>query len=541
MRLGGKVFIYDTTLRDGAQAEGISFTLNDKMKICRLLDDFGVDYIEAGNPTSNPKDIEFFNNISNMKLKNAKLAAFGSTRKPNISVEEDIGVAALLRAHTSVTAIFGKSWDMHVTEILKATLDENIKMIGDTIRYLKNSGKEVIFDAEHFFDGYKANKQYAVQTLMSAVDAGADWIVLCDTNGGTLAYEISFITNEVSQTINVPIGIHCHNDIGTAVANSLEAVLKGAGMVQGTFNGYGERCGNADLTTLIPTLSLKLNKELLCSVNIAELTGLSRYISEIANMSPNSKAPYVGNSAFAHKGGMHIDAVLKNPESFEHIRPELVGNNRRILMSEVSGKSTVVKKIQRVAPWISKDSIEAQGIIDRLKQLEYAGYQFEGADSSFELMVRNMLGIREVFFEVKDFRVHCEDKWEEKYSAYAVIKIQVDGIEEIAAAEGDGPVNAMDRALRKALIRFYPTLSRIRLTDYKVRVLDTTEATAAKVRVHIETTEGDKTWGTVGVSTNIIEASWRALVDSIEYFLYEEKIRKGVTAENVKEAQAYSD
>lgn len=541
MRLGGKVFIYDTTLRDGAQAEGISFTLNDKMKICRLLDDFGVDYIEAGNPTSNPKDIEFFNNISNMKLKNAKLAAFGSTRKPNISVEEDIGVAALLRAHTSVTAIFGKSWDMHVTEILKATLDENIKMIGDTIRYLKNSGKEVIFDAEHFFDGYKANKQYAVQTLMSAVDAGADWIVLCDTNGGTLAYEISFITNEVSQTINVPIGIHCHNDIGTAVANSLEAVLKGAGMVQGTFNGYGERCGNADLTTLIPTLSLKLNKELSCSVNIAELTGLSRYISEIANMSPNSKAPYVGNSAFAHKGGMHIDAVLKNPESFEHIRPELVGNNRRILMSEVSGKSTVVKKIQRVAPWISKDSTEAQGIIDRLKQLEYAGYQFEGADSSFELMVRNMLGIREVFFEVKDFRVHCEDKWEEKYSAYAVIKIQVDGIEEIAAAEGDGPVNAMDRALRKALIRFYPTLSRIRLTDYKVRVLDTTEATAAKVRVHIETTEGDKTWGTVGVSTNIIEASWRALVDSIEYFLYEEKIRKGVTAENVKEAQAYSD
>lgn len=541
MRLGGKVFIYDTTLRDGAQAEGISFTLNDKMKICRLLDDFGVDYIEAGNPTSNPKDIEFFNNISNMKLKNAKLVAFGSTRKPNISVEEDIGVAALLRAHTSVTAIFGKSWDMHVTEILKATLDENIKMIGDTIRYLKNSGKEVIFDAEHFFDGYKANKQYAVQTLMSAVDAGADWIVLCDTNGGTLAYEISFITNEVSQTINVPIGIHCHNDIGTAVANSLEAVLKGAGMVQGTFNGYGERCGNADLTTLIPTLSLKLNKELLCSVNIAELTGLSRYISEIANMSPNSKAPYVGNSAFAHKGGMHIDAVLKNPESFEHIRPELVGNNRRILMSEVSGKSTVVKKIQRVAPWISKDSTEAQGIIDRLKQLEYAGYQFEGADSSFELMVRNMLGIREVFFEVKDFRVHCEDKWEEKYSAYAVIKIQVDGIEEIAAAEGDGPVNAMDRALRKALIRFYPTLSRIRLTDYKVRVLDTTEATAAKVRVHIETTEGDKTWGTVGVSTNIIEASWRALVDSIEYFLYEEKIRKGVTAENVKEAQAYSD
>lgn len=538
MRLGGKVFIYDTTLRDGAQAEGISFTLHDKIKICRMLDEFGVDYIEAGNPTSNPKDIEFFNNFQSLRLKRSRLVAFGSTRKPGISVEDDIGVNSLLGANTSAVAIFGKSWDMHVTEILRTTLEENLKMIGDTIKHLKGSGREVIFDAEHFFDGYKANKEYALQTLLSAKQAGADWLVLCDTNGGTLTSEISNIVTEVSTVIGYSIGIHCHNDIGTAVANSLEAVLNGASMIQGTFNGYGERCGNADLTAIIPTLALKLNKEFECADSVAELTGLSRYISEIANMSPNPKAPYVGNSAFAHKGGMHIDAVIKNPESFEHIKPELVGNNRRILMSEVSGKSTVVKKIQRVAPWISKDSSEAQGIIDKLKQLEYEGYQFEGADSSFELMVRDLLGTREQFFEVKDFRVHCEDKWEEKYSAYAVIKVEVDGIEDITAAQGDGPVNAMDRALRQALERFYPHLSKIRLTDYKVRVLDTTEATAAKVRVHIESTDGDNTWGTVGVSTNIIEASWRALVDSIDYFLNEEKIKRGTTNGNVEKSEA---
>ncbi|MDP4090396.1 MAG: citramalate synthase, partial [Bacillota bacterium] len=359
MRLRGKVFIYDTTLRDGAQAEGISFTLQDKIKICRLLDEFGVDYIEAGNPTSNPKDIEFFNNSHNLKLKNSRLVAFGSTRKPNIAVEEDIGLAALLTAHTQSVAVFGKSWDMHATEILKTTLDENLNMISDTIEYLKSSGKEVIFDAEHFFDGYKANREYAMETLSAARQAGADWIVLCDTNGGTLTSDISKIVSEVAVFIDTPLGIHCHNDIGTAVANSLEGILNGASMVQGTINGYGERCGNANLVSIIPTLKLKLGRESECDKNLGEITGLSRYISEIANMSPNPKAPYVGNSAFAHKGGMHIDAVLKNPESFEHIKPELVGNSRRILMSEVSGKSTVVKKIQKVAPWISKDSSEA--------------------------------------------------------------------------------------------------------------------------------------------------------------------------------------
>ena len=539
MYTGRKLFIYDTTLRDGAQAEGISFTLQDKVKICKQLDKFGVDYIEAGNPTSNPKDIEFFNNIHNVKLKNSKLVAFGSTRKPSVAVEEDINLAALMRANTEAVAIFGKSWDMHVTEILKTTLDENINMIKETIAYLRAGGKEVIYDAEHFFDGFKANESYALMTLKAAKEAGADWLVLCDTNGGTLTSEICEIVEKVIDIVGDSVGIHCHNDIGTAVANSVEAVIRGAAMIQGTFNGYGERCGNADLTSIIPTLTLKLKRDFKCASNVSELTTLSRYISEIANMSHNSKAPYVGNSAFAHKGGMHIDAVLKNPDSFEHIKPESVGNNRRILMSEVSGKSTVVKKIQRVAPWITKDSVQAQGIIDNLKQLEYDGYQFEGADSSFELMVRRMLGMKEEFFEVKDFRVHCEDKWEEKYSAYAVIKIEVDGVEEITAAEGDGPVNAMDRALRKGLELFYPQLNSIRLTDYKVRVLETAEATAAKVRVHIETTDGDKTWGTVGVSTNIIEASWRALVDSIEYFLYEEKIKKGHFSGNDSDAEGF--
>lgn len=527
MQNGAKVFIYDTTLRDGAQAEGISFTLQDKMKICRILDEFGVDYIEAGNPTSNPKDVEFFQQAKNMQLKNSKMVAFGSTRKPFAKAEEDIHLTALMNAGTEAVAVFGKSWDMHVSEVLKTTLDENLNMIRDTISYLKSGNKEVIYDAEHFFDGFKANEEYALATLKAAKDAGADWLVLCDTNGGSLTSEIDRIVKIVVEKVGGNIGIHCHNDMGLAVANSLEAVISGSAMVQGTVNGYGERCGNANLISIIPTLKLKLNLDFKCGDKVSEITGVSRYISEIANMAHNPKAPYVGNSAFAHKGGMHIDAVLKYPETFEHIRPELVGNSRRILMSEVSGKSTVVKKIQNVAPWITKDSDEAQGIIDKLKQLEYEGYQFEGADSSFELMVKRMLGMKEEFFKVKDFRVYCEDKWHEVNSAYAVIKVEVDGVEELTAAEGDGPVNAMDRALRKALKIFYPELNKMRLTDYKVRVLDTAEATAAKVRVHIESTDGENTWGTVGVSTNIIEASWVALVDSLEYFLNQEKIKRG--------------
>jgi len=514
-----RIYIYDSTLRDGAQAEGISFTVEDKLKITKLLDDFGIDYIEAGNPGSNPKDLEFFRRIKEMGLTHAKLTAFGSTRRARIAVEEDKNVLSLLNADTPAVAIFGKSWDFHVTDIIRTTLDENLSMIRETLAFFKEKGKEVIFDAEHFFDGYKSDPSYAMASLQAAVEAGADWVVLCDTNGGSLPTEIAEITQRVVEEIPVPIGIHCHNDGGMAVANSIMAVLKGASQVQGTMNGYGERCGNANLCTIIPNLSIKLGYHCCLPDSLRELTGVSRYVSELANMAHNERAPYVGNSAFAHKGGMHIDGVVKNSQSFEHIDPEQVGNKRRFLMSEVSGRSTILSRIQQVEPNITKDSEETRLLIDKLKQLEHEGYQFEGAESSFELLIRRSLGKYRTFFTVKDFKVIAEQPWDDQNSASAVIKVQVDGVEEITAAEGDGPVNALDKALRKALGFFYPQLNRIRLTDYKVRVLNSNGGTAAKVRVHIESTDGKKVWGTVGVSTNIIEASWKALVDSIEYAL----------------------
>ncbi|HZJ57120.1 MAG TPA: citramalate synthase [Clostridia bacterium] len=515
-----KVFIYDTTLRDGAQAEGISFTVKDKLRIARRLDSLGVDYIEAGNPGSNPKDMEFFDRIKKRPLSHAKLAAFGSTRRPGIKAEDDVNVRALLTADTEVVAIFGKSWDFHVTDIIRTTLEENLNMIRDTVSFLKTEGKEVVFDAEHFFDGYKANREYALKTLEAAEGAGADSLALCDTNGGCFPSEITEITKDVVERLNLSIGIHCHNDGGMADANSIVAVEAGANQVQGTFNGYGERCGNANLSVIIPNLQLKRGKVCIKEEGMKELSAACRYISEIANLPFNERQPYVGRSAFAHKGGMHIDGVQKNQHSFEHIVPELVGNERRILMSEVSGRSTILRGIQRVVPQVSKESEETILIMDKLKQLEHEGYQFEGAESSFELMVRRVLGKSKIFFDVKDFRVLCEEHWQNDYSASAIIKLKVDGNEEIIAAEGDGPVNALDTALRKALEIFYPQLKRMRLTDYKVRVVDTTKGTAAKVRVHIESTDGKRVWGTVGLSSNIIEASWNALIDSIEYFLY---------------------
>jgi 2-isopropylmalate synthase len=386
---------------------------------------------------------------------------------------------------------------------------------------MKEKGKEVVFDAEHFFDGYKANPDYALYTLKAAQAAGADWVVLCDTNGGCFPIEISTIVKRVAETLRVPIGIHTHNDCGMAVANSILAVQSGAVQIQGTINGYGERCGNANLCTLIPNLQLKTKYSLISDNNMSELTILSRFVSEAANKGHNEYEPYVGNNAFAHKGGMHIDAVLKDPISYEHIAPELVGNERRLLMSEVSGRSTIIKKIQKYAPGIGKESIEVKEIIERLKKLENEGYQFEGAESSFELMVKRSLGKENEFFKVMDFKVWCDNKRNSLNSAGAVIKVEVNGAEEITTAEGDGPVNAIDKALRRALELFYPQLKGIRLSDYKVRVLDTTEATAAKVRVHIESTDGESVWGTVGVSSNIIEASCFALVDSIEYYLGE--------------------
>lgn len=523
MKQNKKIYLYDSTLRDGAQAEGISFTVSDKLKITQRLDAFGVDYIEAGNPGSNPKDLEFFRRISDLKLKHARMTAFGSTRRAGIRAEEDGNVAALLTADTPAVAIFGKSWDFHVTDIIRTTLEENLAMIYDTLAFFKGRGKEVVYDAEHFFDGYKANPDYAMKTLQAAVDAGADWLVLCDTNGGAFPQEVADIVAETAARFTVPIGIHCHNDGGMGVANTILAVQNGAVQVQGTFNGYGERCGNANLCSILPNLQLKLGFECVPPDQILSLTTVSRYISELANLAHNERDPYVGSCAFAHKGGMHIDAIQKNSASFEHISPDAVGNERRILMSEVSGRSTILSRIQRVAPWVTKNSPETQEIMDALKKLEHEGYQFEGAESSFELLVRRALGKDRKFFDVKDFRVLCEEHWQEDNSASAIIKICVDGIEEITAAEGDGPVNALDRALRKALRVFYPNLDKVRLTDYKVRVLDTAKATGAQVRVLIESTDGERVWGTVGVSSNIIEASWMALIDSIEYFLYTEK------------------
>lgn len=515
-----KVFVYDSTLRDGAQAQGISFTVSDKLKIVSTLDEFGIDYIEAGNPGSNPKDLEFFEKVKGKKLKNAKLVAFGSTRRANINVADDANVKAILTAETPAVAIFGKSWDFHVTDIIRTTLDENLAMIKDTISFMKQSGKEVVFDAEHFFDGYKANPEYALASLKAATEGGADWLVLCDTNGGAFVSEILRIVKHVKESFDVPVGIHCHNDGGMAVANSIVAVEMGATQVQGTINGIGERCGNANICTIIPNLQLKLGFECIPAESMESLTSVSRYLSELANLTFNERDPYVGKSAFAHKGGMHIDAVKKNSASFEHISPEKVGNERLVLMSEVSGRSTILSKVQKIAPEISKDSEAIQNIIDRLKALEHEGYQFEGAESSFEVMVRRFLGKERQFFDVTSFKVLCEEHWQTDYSATAIVKLKVDGIEEVIAAEGDGPVNALDMALRKALEVFYPELNMMRLVDFKVRVLDTDKATAAKVRVSIESTDGTDVWGTMGVSTNIIEASWNALVDSIEYFLY---------------------
>ncbi len=527
-----KIYVFDTTLRDGAQGEGVSFTVADKLKITKKLDEFGVDFIEAGNPGSNPKDMAYFEEVKKLRLRNAKLTAFGSTRRANVAVEEDQNVTALLKADTPVVAIFGKSWDFHVTQIIRTTLEENLNMIRDTVAFFKEKGKEVVFDAEHFFDGLKSNPIYAMNALHAACEGGADWLVLCDTNGGTFPADVAGIVKTVVKRFDVPVGIHSHNDCGMAVANSIMAVMAGAVQVQGTVNGYGERCGNANLCTIIPNLQLKKQLRLVPDSSLCELATLARYFSELANKSLNEYEPYVGNNAFAHKGGMHIDGVLKNTASFEHIPPELVGNSRRMLMSEVAGRSSILKRIQEVAPWLSKESPEVQDIMNRLKSLEHDGYQFEGAEGSFDLVVRRTLGKLRQFFQVLDFTVLAENQWKEGNSATAVIKVEVNGEQEITAAEGDGPVNAMDRALRRALELFYPQLLKMRLLDYKVRVIDTQQATAAKVRVQIESTDGERVWGTIGVSTNIIEASWVALTDSIEYFLMEYEKDMALTKEN---------
>lgn len=515
-----KVIAYDSTLRDGAQAQGVSFTVEDKLKIVKKLDDLGIGYIEAGNPGSNPKDLEFFKRAAELKLKHAKIIAFGSTRRIGIKAEDDKNLQSLLSANTQAVAIFGKSWDYQVTDILRTTLEENLAMIGDTIAYLKAQGKEIVFDAEHFYDGYKANASYAFSTLKAATDAGADVLALCDTNGGTFPNEIFEITQKVvAQFPNVNIGIHCHNDCEMAVANSVAAVQAGATQIQGTINGIGERCGNANLVSIIPNVQLKLGFSCIPQENMVVLTAAARFVNEVANMPFNEKAPYVGHDAFSHKGGMHIDAVNKNPISYEHINPNVIGNERHILVSEVAGRGAILAKLQQIEPSLTKDSTDTIRVLEHLKTLEHEGYQFENAESSFDLLMHKLLGKFEPFFSLKQYNVSIFEPSADGLNSSATIHINVNGKDANATAQGDGPVNALDKAMRKALVDFYPVINDIKLVDYKVRVLDSSQATAAKVRVLIESTDQHENWTTIGVSTDIIEASWLALKDALEFRL----------------------
>ncbi len=516
-----KISVYDSTLRDGSQGGNVDFSLMDKINITKILDNFGVDYIEAGNPFSSPKDFEYFEKVKTINLNHSKVVAFGSTRKKDTAVDEDCSVKIMANVSVKTVAIFGKSWDLHVREILNTTLEENLKMISDTISYLTECGKDVFFDAEHFFDGYKANPGYALKTILTAKEAGAKYIVLCDTNGGCFPYEISKITEVVTKFINVPIGIHCHNDTECAVANSIAAIKSGAIQIQGSFIGIGERCGNANLSTLIPNLQIKLNYECVNEESIKNITSTSRYIAEVANISINENMPYVGKNSFAHKAGMHVDGVKKATQSFEHISPELVGNSRSFLLSEAAGRNAILSKLSKIAPEITKDSNELSTIMEMLKTQEHLGYQYEAAEASFELLVLKFLGKFNEFFYIDYFKIIGEQTGNLKKAASAMVKIKVGEKFEISADEGDGPVNALDRALRTALSHFYPEIiNDIQLIDYKVRVMDTGSGTAAVVRVLIESTDGVNTWTTVGASTDIINASVKALVDSIEYKLY---------------------
>jgi 2-isopropylmalate synthase len=513
------VTIFDTTLRDGTQGEGISLSVEDKLKITAKLDTLGVHYIEGGWPGSNDKDIEYFQRVQKLQLKHAKVTAFGSTRRRDTKPQDDINLNRIIESGVQVATIFGKSWDFHVTTALQTTLEENLAMIFDSVRYLRESGLEVIYDAEHFFDGYKHNPQYALQTISKAAEAGANWVVLCDTNGGTMPGEISEIVKTVTQTLSVPIGIHAHNDCELAVANSLAAVEAGARQVQGTTNGIGERCGNANLCSVIPNLQLKFNYRCISDEQLASLTSVARYISEIANVHLAVNQPFVGSAAFAHKGGIHVSAILKHSKTYEHIQPELVGNKQRVLVSELAGQSNLLFKAQELNLDISSEHAKTKAVINKIKQMEHQGYQFEGADASLELLLREAYGEVEEMFTLESFKIIVGKQSSDGVVSEAIVKLNVGGESVFSAAEGNGPVNALDKALRSALEKFYPDIRHIHLSDYKVRVIDEADATAAKVRVLIETTSPEHTWSTVGVSENIIEASWEALVDSIRYAL----------------------
>lgn len=515
-----RVSIFDSTLRDGAQGEAIFFSVEDKLAIVRALDELGVSYIEAGNPGSNPKDMEFFEKIRSLSLKNAQLVAFGSTRRKQITPEEDANCQAILSAGTEVVAIFGKCWDLHAEQILRTTHEENFAMIRDTCRFFKETGKQVFFDAEHFFDGYRANPDFAMSALSAAVEGGADALVLCDTNGGMFPDELSDITRLVCERFpGIEVGIHCHNDGGMAVANSVAAIRAGATQVQGTYLGFGERCGNANLSTILANLQIKLGYSCIPEECMSMLTPTAIQIAEIANVILPQGDPYVGRSAFAHKAGMHADGVLKVSRSFEHITPELVGNHRRFLTSEMSGRAVVIQKIQRICPEVNREDAVTAEIIEELKRLEHLGYQFEGAEGSFELLILKKLGKYKPFFHLVSYKILGEQPFDNGHSSTATLKLRIHDHFRITAAEGEGPVNALDLALREALVEFYPELKRVHLIDFKVRVMDSKDGTAAKIRVLITTTNGKEIWTTIGVSSDIIEASWYALVDSVELFL----------------------
>ena len=513
-----KMILYDTTLRDGMQAESVSFSLKDKLMIAGKLDELGLDYIEGGYAASNPKEMQFFKEVAGVGLTNAKLVAFGSTRRADCSVSDDVSLNSILACNTPAATIVGKTWDLHVREVLGCSLDENLTLCAESIAYLRSKGLEVIFDAEHFFDGYRENPDYAMKVLAAAANAGASALVLCDTNGGSLPEQVYGVTRKVCEAVgSVTVGIHTHNDTDCATANSLAAVRAGARHVQGTINGLGERCGNADLCAVIPGLAFKMGVETLRPDKMRMLTETSRFVFEISNLPPVLSQPYVGESAFAHKAGLHVDALRKSKRTYEHIDPGLVGNERRFLISELSGKSNILAELEKAK--LTQDKRLARKILERVQELENEGYQFEAANASFDLLIKKTLGTFKPSFELIKYHVEVEKRRAGELVTEATVKLKVGDAVEHVVGEGDGPVNALDAALRKSLERFFPNIQDVRLIDYKVRVVNARAGTAARVRVVIESRDKHSIWGTVGVSENIIEASWLALVDSVEYKL----------------------
>ncbi|HVN24861.1 MAG TPA: citramalate synthase [Syntrophorhabdales bacterium] len=520
-----RIDFYDTTLRDGAQSEDISFSPLDKLRITEKLDEFGMDYVEGGWPGSNPKDLQYFQEVKKLPLKHTKIVAFSSTIRSGVEAEEDESMRSVLEADTRYVAVVGKSWDLHVKDALKVSLEGNLRMIDQTIRCLKKHDRVVFFDAEHFFDGFKRNRQYAIKVLKTAEEAGADVLVLCDTNGGSMPYEIAGATADIHNSFALPLGIHAHNDTESAVANSIMAVKAGCAHVQGTLNGYGERCGNANLCSIIPNIIAKMGYGASDRVHLEKLRDLSLFIDEMANLVPDKHRAYVGDAAFAHKGGLHVSGVRRNPATYEHVEPQLVGNRQRVLVSDLSGESTILYKAKELGIEIEKEKRAVKEVLKKVKELEHGGYQFEGAEGSLELLMKRALGIHRKYFDLVGFRVIVEKKERDTSVSEATILVKVGDRVEHTAGLGSGPVHALDNALRKALLKFYPALGEVSLLDYKVRVLSSKDGTASVTRVLIESTDGKRTWETLGVSENILEASWQALVDSIDYklLLEEEK------------------